>query len=240
MRILILSLFLTYFIGKTVGQSLPPDSLFRQQSRRNAVALYEQAIKPQSPLYNGNEYIQHDFRIKVHPFYEVDSLRSGNLIYYGLHYRDVRMAYDIVRDEVYINHLDGGYRIRLNSEHIAQFEVGNHQFVRLVADSLTGVRTGFYDLLYSGRTQVFAKRIKTVLEDISTGTYKAEYLKKDEFMVRRDKVYYSVNSLGAALNVFADQKKALRKYLRAEGIKYKKETEKAIIGLARYYDELTK
>ena len=239
MRILIPSLFLTCFLGKAFCQSLPADSLFRQQAKQNVVAVYEQAMKLQSPLYNGNEFIQHDFRIKVHPFFEVDSLRQGSVDYYGIHYHDVPLAYDIVRDEVYIKHLDGGYRIRLNSEHLQRFEVGQHTFVRLEADSLTGVRTGFYDMLYNGRTQVFAHRIKTVLEDISTGLYKAEYLPKDEFMVRKDKTFYSVNTLSAALNVFADQKKALRKFLRTEKIKYNKEKERAIVGMAKQYDLLT-
>ena len=85
----------------------------------------------------------------------------------------------------------------------------------------------------------FAHRIKTVLEDISTGIYKAEYLPKDEFMVRKDKTFYSVNTLSAALNVFADQKKALRKFLRTEKIKYNKEKERAIVGMAKQYDLLT-
>lgn len=239
MRTLIPVLFLICFIDKALCQSLPPDSLFRQQARQRAIALYEQAISPQSPLYNGNEYIQHDFRIKVHPFFESDSLRKGTISYYGIRYDDVPMAYDIVRDELYVNHLDGGYRLRLNSEHIDQFQLGQHQFVRLEADSLTGVKSGFYDVLYQGKSMVFARRIKTVLEDISTGVYKAEYLSRNDFLVRKDKTYYTVNSLGAALSVFEDQKKLLRKYLRYERINYKKETERAIVGLAKYYDSLT-
>ncbi|OIN57546.1 hypothetical protein [Arsenicibacter rosenii] len=233
-------LLLCFVINRGIAQSLPADSVFREQARSAVVTQYNKVMNQQSAIYNGNEYIQHDFRIKVHPYFQVDSLQKGSVTYYSVDYNDIPMGYDIVRDELFIRHLDGGYRMRLNSEKVDRFTINGHQFVRLTGDSLVGVRTGFYDLLYSGRTQLLSRRVKVVLEDISTGVYKAEYLSKDEYWIRRDQRYFPVKTLGGALSVYGDKKKELRKLLRAERIKFKENKEKTLVLLAREYDALTR
>lgn len=240
MQQFLLFLLLCFTISRGVSQSLPADSAFLEQARSTVVAQYNKVMNPQSAIYNGNEYIQHDFRIKVHPYFQSDSLQKGSVTYYSVEYNDIPMGYDIVRDEIFIRHLDGGYRMRLNSEKVDRFSFNGHQFVRLTGDSLIGVRTGFYDLLYSGRTQVLSHRVKAVVEDISTGVYKAEYIPKDEYWIRRDQRYYPVKTLGGALGVYGDKKKELRKYLRTERIKFKENKEKTLVLLAREYDALTR
>lgn len=240
MRYTILILTILSLATRAAGQAPAPDSSFVSAAKEQAVRLYEQAMYKQEHVYEGNGYINHDHRIKVHPYYLVDSLQAGTITYNDVHYHDVRMLYDIVRDELAIQPPEGGYRLQLNSKKISTFTIGQHQFARLIGDSALGVRTGFYEILYNGKAKVLAHRVKTVHEDISSGAYKAEYLFKDRFYIQKDNNYYEVRNKRSFLALFPDQSKALRKYLRTNHLKFNDELrESAVTQATKRYEELT-
>lgn len=222
------------------GQPTGADSSFVRAARNQAVRQYEQALQPQAHVYEGDQYINHDPRIKVHPFYQVDSLQMGTVVYRGVTYRDVPMLYDIVRDELVVQPPGGGYRLRLRTDKIAAFSLGPHQFSRLVSDSLAGVRTGFYEVIYAGRVNALAKRQKTVHEDISSGSYKADYLTQDRYLIQKEGIFYPVKTKRSVLALFPDQARGLRKYLRTNHLKFRDEQRgQTIAQLTQQYDELT-
>ncbi|MVM28879.1 hypothetical protein GO755_02455 [Spirosoma sp. HMF4905] len=240
MRFTILILFILSIATRAVGQAPVPDSSFVLAAKDQAVRSYERTMYKQEHVYEGNEYIPHDHRIKIHPFFPVDSLQPGTIAYNGVQYHDVLMLYDIVRDELAIQPPEGGYRVRLNNDKISNFSIKKHQFARLVGDSALGLRTGFYEILYNGTVKVLAQRVKTVHEDISSGTYKAEYLVKDRFYIQKEGAYHEVKTKGSVLSLFPDQAKPLRKYLRANKLKFNEEQrEAAITQTAKRYEELT-
>lgn len=228
-------------LGKeALGQGSRADSSFVAAARKQAVTQYEQTLEQQAPVYEGDEYIRHDSRIKVHPFYRVDSLQVGTVVYKNVQYQGVRMLFDIVRDELVVQPPNGGYRLRLQTNKIARFSLGSHQFVRIAADSAVGIPAGFYEVLYGGAVKALSRRIKTVQEDISAGYYKADYLQKDRFIVKKDGAFYEVKTKRSLLNLFSDQAKALRAYLRANRLKFNDEQrEQTIARITQRYDELT-
>ena len=233
-------LFVLSFTACSFGQVLAPDSAFTRLARNQAVGLYEQTLKLQAHVYEGGEYINHDPRIKVHPYYITDSLQVGSVVYNGIAYSGVRMLYDIVRYEVAIQPPEGGYRLRLRTDKISAFSLSSHQFARIVGDSAAGIRTGFYEIIYNGKVKALAKRLKTVYEDISSGAYRGEYLVKDRFVIQKDGGFYDVKSKRSVLDLFPDQGKELRKYIRANKLKFTDEQrEQTIARLTQRYDELT-
>lgn len=235
-----LLLFLLLANG-VAGQMPKADSSFVQSARYQAVASYEKATRVQSHVFEGNEYITHDHRIKIHPFYRVDSLQTGTITFNGVTYRNVRILYDIVRDELAVQPPEGGFRIRLRNDKITNFSMGPYRFTRLEGDSTVGAPTGFYEVLHNGRLRALARRIKTIHEDISGGTYKADFLQKDRFFILKEGVYHSVKTKRSLLNLFPDQAKTLRKYIRANKLKFTDEQrEEAVTKVTQRYEELSK
>ncbi len=231
--------FLLCLATHASGQVAQTDSSFLQIARNQAVRSYDQTMYEQAHIYEGNEYIAHDHRIKIHPFYRVDSLLAGTIVYNGVRYHDVQMLYDIVREELAIQPPEGGYRFRVRNEYVTAFSLGAHKFARIVGDSATGVPTGFYEVLHDGHVKAVSHRIKTVHEDISDGSYKADYLIKDRFFIQKDGLYHEVKTKRSVLNLFPDQAKALRKYIRATKLKFNgDEREEAIVRVTQRYDEL--
>ncbi len=235
---------LLYLATPAVGQLTQPDSLFVRSAQQEAISTYERTLHDQAHVYEGNEYIAHDHRIKVHPYYKIDTLQKGTILYNGVLYHDVPMLYDIVREELAIQPPDGGYRLRLRNDYLSAFSLGSHQFSRLESDSgdsAVGIPTGYYEILHDGRVKALAHRIKTVYEDISSGKYQAEYLLKDRFYIQKEGVYYEVRSKRSILTLFPDQAKALRKYIRTNKLKFKDDQrEEAVSRIAKRYEELTK
>ncbi|WP_420148922.1 hypothetical protein [Spirosoma sp.] len=240
MHATIAALLVLCFSNCVFGQATGPDSSFVQTAKQRAIGYYEQTVRRQSHVYEGNQYIIHDPRIKVHPYYVVDSLLVGTVAYNHVQYQDVKMQYDIVRDELVVQPPDGGYRLRLHTDKITAFSLGPHRFARFVGDSVAGIRTGFYEIIYDGNVKVLAKRQKTVQEDISGGTYKGEYLVKDRFVIQKEGAFHEVKSKGSVLDLFPDQAKELRKYMRKNRLKFNDaQREQTIARLAQRYDELT-
>lgn len=237
-------IFLLLFVAfRGIAQEQKTDSLFVQIARNQAVASYNQAVYKQARVYDGHEYITHDHRIKIHPYYRVDSLQTGTVLYNGIRYEKIRMLYDIVRDELAIQQPDGAYRIRLRNEKITQFSIGAYQFNRIISPSqggdATGVRTGFYEVLHNGTVKALAHRVKVVHEDITQGSYQADYQQRDRFFIVKDGVYHDVKSKGSLLKLFPDQTGALRKFMRANNLKFNNlQREEAITKLTRYYNEV--
>ncbi|ADB37278.1 hypothetical protein Slin_1228 [Spirosoma linguale DSM 74] len=241
MRYSLVLFLIGWLTTQATGQTLTPDSSFRQLARNQAVRAYEQDLREQAHVYEGNEYIAHDHRIKIHPFFGVDSLLSCTIIYRGVQYSDIKMLYDVVRDQLAIQPPGGGFRLRPRNDYIASFIIGGHPFMRIVGDSAAGVPTGFYEILHNGRLKALARRVKVVHEDISSGKYQAEYLVKDRFFILKEGVYYEVKSKRSLLNVFPEQAKLLRKFMRSNGLKFNDEKrEEAISQVTNRYEDLLK
>ena len=234
-------IFLLYLTTTAAGQLTPPDTSFGLSARNQAITAYERTLYEQAHIYEGNEYIAHDHRIKIHPFYRIDSLQTGTVLYNGVQYNSVQMLYDIVRDELAIQPPGGGYRLRVRNDYVAAFSLGAYQFSRIVGDSATGLPTGYYEVLYNGITKALSHRVKTVHEDISSGSYRAEYVPKDRFYILKEGIYHKVKSKRSLLNLFPDQAKNLRKYIRANKLKFTDDQrELAVTQLTKRYEELTK
>jgi hypothetical protein len=128
-------------------------------------------------LYNGAEYVGHLPTIKGHPY--IDSLwRDGSVTYDGVTYQNIHMLYDVVDDVVVVPHSDSVYRIQLQSIKINRFRFPITTSYRIVRDTAhnVGLRTGFYDQLYDGRSKVLAKRVKTIKTEFVQNLVKEEYL----------------------------------------------------------------
>ncbi|RIV18948.1 hypothetical protein DYU11_25955 [Fibrisoma montanum] len=243
MRCQFLLFFLLAVVCPALGQSASTDTSFVRLAVQQAVQVYERTFPDRPHLNNGTEYIRYDYRITGHPYFLTDSTQTGYIQYNGVRYRNVPMRHDIVRGEVLIDQVDSLFRIRLHSERIDSFSLGPHQFVRLVADSLSssGIRTGFYQVLYDGSVRLLAKRVKTIREDISSGKYKANFEENTRFFAeKKDGTYHEIKTQQSLFGLFPEQEKTLRRYLRTNGIKFRKQRERAITGVVKHYDALAR
>lgn len=209
---------------------------------QNTYAIYASSIGGNSHLLNGVEYKDyeiHSYDIG-HPYFLSDDWEYGTINYDHQVFKNVDIMYNIVRDKVIIDQPQGHFKLELIDEHLTSFTLQSHKFVRLIKDSTTDIRTGYYDLLYDGKTKVYAKRRKEIQENLSSRTVISEYNERDIYYIYKNGKYFTVRSKSAVLKVFAERKTMLRKHLSKLKIRFKKNKDLALVESAKFYDESEK
>jgi hypothetical protein len=225
------------------GQLSGDDSVFYRNAVASTVARYHQSFGNQSALYNGCQYIGYPFSFREpdHPYFGGHSYLKGDITYGGVLYSGVQLLYDEVAEVVVF--LDPTHRIQLVSDKISSFSLLNDNFIRLVKDSTNPilVGTGFYQVLYGGKSSVLKKEMKTIGEDVRNNTEGVvRFIElKNYYYIHKDNTYYPVKNKKNLLEIYKDRKTDIQQYIRNNKLKYKKNKDNYLIKLSAYYDQLT-
>jgi hypothetical protein len=207
-------------------------------SYAKAVAVYTNTVGVNTHLYNGSEYIDYDHRITGNPFFGSLYFTDGSIVYDDVLYTNVKMFYDILNDDVVIKNYNDT-ALLLSKEKISSFSFAGHNFIKVTADSAApSIKSGFYDVLYNGKTKLFAKRIKTITEKIDIQYSESFFSEHNDYYILREDTFYPVNDKGSALHVMKDRKNELTKFIHQEKLKFRKDIEISLIKLVGYYDSL--
>ncbi|WP_428328185.1 hypothetical protein [Mucilaginibacter sp.] len=245
-----LYLFLTVYLAclcvsqNAQAQIASIDSSSQQNALNNAVGLYNAAIGNQAPIYTGAEYYFYDPHIKGNAYFlENNGFTPGNIYYDRALYKNVSMLYDLNLDQVVVllpKHIS---KFSLVKERVKNFDYLGHHFININTDTLspnTPLKSGFYDQLYNGKTQILVKRSKSIQTSAGGSTIETFFTSSKDYYIKKDNVYYSIgSSQGSILNILKDKKKELRQYIRANDIAYRDNPEEAMVKIATYYDHLT-
>jgi hypothetical protein len=235
-------LVFTVVSSNSFAQNVRADSSSQTNAFNNALTLFYVSIGEQSPIYNGAEYYFYDPLIKGNAYFlDVNAFTPGTILYDRTLYHDVPMLYDVFSDKVVVLLYNHFSKISLVKEKVQSFEFLNHRFVNISADSLNNnsiIKSGFYDELYSGKSQVLCKRSKNIQTNSSVSINESYFTPAKDYFFRKNNIYYSITSQGSMLNVLKDKKKELQQYIRANQIKFRKTPEEAMVKIASYYDHL--
>jgi hypothetical protein len=210
---------------------------------QNTVSLYYESLGEQSGIYRGPGYIGYPYQVtNGHQFFESPDFSKGTIFYDGMLYRDIPMWYDLVKDQVVVQTLDSLSMISLHNERIDYFTILGHDFKKISQDlaNSNSLTTGFYDQIYSGKTEVLVRRYKSTLEDVSPEGIFTKILKqKNEIYLKKDAKYFSVASSGSVIKALGNKQKEILSHLKKSNIKFKKDPEKAIVMMVTFYDQLS-
>jgi hypothetical protein len=242
-RIDFLLILLLITQSPSMAQLSAEDSVFFQKAKDNTVSQYQQQLGGQSGLINGSQYLGYPFNFtEGHPFFYNDTVNSGSIVYDKVAYQHIQLQYDEISDVVICAQT---YRsVQLLSEKIARFSILNHQFTRIINDSLKPSipNTGFYELIYEGQTTVLKKESKKIQEDLRVQGMEIlrTIITKTNYFIKKDNVYFPVKNKTSLLNVYKDKEQEIDRYLKKSKLKYKKNSENMILKTAAYYDQLHK
>ena len=202
-----------------------------------AVSYYYKFTNQRSRLYNGKQFIAYNPAMEGHSYFMDAEMHKGTVIYDGLYFDSVNMQYDLVRDEIVIQHFDVFFKIVLISDKLKEFTLNGHHYKRVVRDSINKlpVSTGFYDFLYDGKIKFIVKRTKSI-QEVITDKVVQKIHEKDFYYVIRENVYYQVRSYKSLLSIFKDRSKDIRQDLRKQKLKFRKNREASILRAVTFYD----
>ncbi len=236
-------ILVTCFIGKTPvsAQNIATDSSNNQVAFYKAVSFYHQSLKPEAGLYNGIQYRPYDQTLKEgHPYFEYPIPVEGSVVYNNMLYEHLALQFDIVIEKLILTEPTHSYTIQLNNDRLAGFTLQNHHFIRLNGDSLedAGLKAGFYELLYDGKTKLYKKQVKNIQEKLTTEVEKYISEATDYYVYKNGK-YYAANQKSSLLKVLADHKKEVSQFIRKNKIKIRKNQDSSLAQVLGFYDQVT-
>jgi hypothetical protein len=219
----------------------------RTDAINNVEAVFNKAIGEQSALYNGPQYpFYNPLQIRGTAFFQDTTATYGNVNYNGAEYKGVQLMYDLYKDELIALLYDNTSYFYLLKDGVKNFDLLGHHFININADTLHNnsvIKSGYYGELYRGRTQILVRITKKVqLNMSSTGAMEAFSSftpPSKDFFIRKDNVYYSIDSQGALLHILKDRKAQLQKYIKTNKIKFRKDPGLSLAVIAAWYDSLS-
>ena len=240
MKIFLHFLLIVIFPFHTYSQSTISDSLIVSAPLNKAIQFYRESMKENLALYNGSEYEEYDFRIKGSPNFNNSYFTKETLSIDGVTYKDALLFYDLVKDQVVVKHYNNILKIQLPALKVDSFSCKGHKFVNLNKEKISPrPYDNFYDLLYNGKTKLYAKRIKFIEESRSNYILTKSFSEKNHLYFYKDSILYQVKSKSSALKVLKEKKKDIKSYLRKNKISFSNDLEKALISVLFFYDNLT-
>lgn len=216
------------------------DSSSQQSAFNNAVTFFYSSIGKQAGIFNGAEYRFYDPLIKGSAYFsDIKEFRPGSVYYYGVYYSNVPMLYDLNTDEVIAMLYDHFSMYSLVKEKVESFNLLDHHFIYVKSDmpaEKAGLKPGFYDQLYQGKTEVLVKREKTIQTNSSAEKY---FSAETKWFLRKNNISYEFGSEGALLKLLKDKKKELKQYINTNRIKFRANPEEAMVKIVSFYDHLT-
>lgn len=220
------------------AQMRSADPAFRASVLQNAVKAYRNAMGDNLLLYNGAEYTGSYPGVAGHPYFLSGDLQPGAVYYEGVYYPDMLIKYDLVSNELVIKGKQN-VQIVLPPEKIGHFYIGNHLFVKLTLDSGELAAPYFYEQLYKGRLTVWLKQRKQAERG-----FRAEdpyhFTQYNTYVIEKENRYITVDNEKALMALFGNEREAVRKYLRTQKQRFKKDPGQTIIKAVAYYDGLKK
>ncbi|TPE39581.1 hypothetical protein [Pontibacter mangrovi] len=225
-----------------LAQAQQNDTSFVSEAVAEAVQLYRKSINIQSHLYTGAEY-----HVPQRPYLDGDQYYGSSkyapaaVKYDGAWYHDVPLLYDVVQGEIVTVHPASGYALKLVKEKVEAFVLpGDEVFVSLHPDTAAGavLQPGFYGVLYDGQVKVYVLRDKEVQERVTPDGLEGEFKVVDKYFLYKDDAYHEVSRKRHVLSLLQDEKKPLKKFIRENKLRFRKQREKAIVSVAQQYDKL--
>lgn len=238
MKVLMIIVYAISITG-AIAQMPTADTAFLQIAVNNAIGQYKSAISGNELYYNGSAYREPAHAEDEHPYFLTEEWTFGSLRFEGQDFNNVPMLYNSVSDQV-ISETPNGNLVVINPQKVNSFTIHNHNFVRIdnstVNNSLP--ETGFYNVLYNGKTRVIVMREKKMQEKLENQQLHISFEIKNRYFILKKGKYYPVKNKKSILKVLEEQKSSLRTLINKNGIRFKNNREQSLARIAEFYDTL--
>lgn len=205
-----------------------------------SIELYTRHMGNNMHLYNGTEYVFLYPRITGFSFFAINTFQENAIVYEGIYYHNVPLAYDLVSKQV-VTKTPGNNYVQLIPEKVDSFTLNHHQFIRLTATDVenTALRPGFYDVTANGAATVLIAREK-VIKHAGRAEEPDHFEEYNYYFLKISNIYYAVKNSRSLLTAMQDKSNEIKIFMRKNGLNFKQDPEHALLRAADYYARLRK
>jgi hypothetical protein len=207
-----------------------------------AISFYDRELDRNTMLYTGISYYDPHSTIKGHQFFGDDYWEQGSIDYNGQHYDSIYVKYDIFKDQLLVENFNSnGFLspIILDRTKVNSFDLREHHFMKIEADTTSILRTGYYDLMYQGNElQFVVHRRKEIVDSNEISTIREEFAIKDRYYIKKGDDYYRFRNKNSLLKILKDHKKELKAFIKRSGMQTTMQPDVLFTRIIKYYDSI--
>ncbi|MBL7472182.1 hypothetical protein [Robertkochia sediminum] len=186
------------------------------QNLSRAYAAFDYQIGEQNmELYNGPLLIEKfENRTNTHPYFLIDGFSKGKVVFKGQPYFDQNIKYNTFSDQLVITpkYNASALVVKLVKEHVSEFHIQDHHFIRLPNTSSNGVDPGYLELIAKGKERMLLKKHGKKKNDIrGEELVITEYTETTDYFIYHNKELYKANSKRQWKDLFPEQTKTVNK-----------------------------
>jgi hypothetical protein len=198
-------------------------------------------IPDDQTLFNGRVWRNLYSMVEEDQFLFSKEFLPGSVTMRGRTHSDVMIMYDIYRDEILIPHKPAGI-LQLNKEMVDSFSIlfqnKRYQFIR-IQDSIMTELNGYCNVMYKGKTSLYVRYIKKI-EKLATEGKNDKFYQVTRIYLIKDGLIHTISGKNDLINVFNDDKKVIKNFIKENHIKISQEYPASLIPVLRFTDTLRK
>jgi hypothetical protein len=197
------------------------------------------SIRQSMTLYNGRIWQNLWYMIDGDQFLFTKDFIPGSLTMRGKRFSSIRLKYDIFRDEVLIPIPNGGI-LQVNKEMVDSFSFVfqniNYRFLNS-AFIESGEKTGYVNVLYTGKTSLYVKYFKKT--EPSKGTVESDrFYQGTRILIEKDGIVSQIRSKKDLLLILKDRGDQLKIYIKKNRLTVTGREPESFTPVVRYYDSI--
>lgn len=211
---------------------------------KDAALVFQKSLGDHEVFFSGSAYSIHKGNIYGNPFIYSGNWQTGDIYIYGRVFFDIEMKLDIYNDVLLINHTDTKYNnqpIVINDNSLKGIFLLNRYFVKIQSDEADSlqIKEGYYELVYYDKSIVLIKHSKSIQTELKFGTdLREEYVSSTDYYIICNGRSSKINSKKALVKALSKHSKEVKRFIKANRIKYSKQKLENIVKIVRYYDSL--
>jgi hypothetical protein len=203
--------------------------------------LRSDTIPDDQTLFNGRVWRNLYSMVEEDQFLFSKEFLPGSVTMRGRTHSDVMIKYDIYMDEILTPYAPAGI-LQLNKEMVDSFSIlfqnKRYQFIR-IQDSIMTELNGFCNVLYKGKTSLYARYIKKI-EKLAAEGKKDQFYQVTRIYLIKDGLIHAISGKNDIINVFNDDKKVIRNFIKENHIKISQKYPASFLPVLRFADTLRK
>lgn len=229
---------------------------------------YMTAVSKHAALFSG--YRQQPFTIHTenHSYFKEEEYTTGKLSYGGVIYPGIMLRWDLYRDEL-VMLSPANYNIVLNNENFEFAEIYSYRIIYFRPNSVNDrspsnnniqMNSGDYILLLEktkdakyyppagNYIQLFSNENLLLLEKPTNELFSKDesnriiyyFSLKTSFYLQKEDVYYKIKNRRTLLKTLGTHRKELKRFIRANELRYRQDAEKTVLQVVKEYDKLSR
>ena len=240
MKIAICNIFLLVFVITFISYAQDNRQIQKTEDIKE-IQLYLNKVADYSIIYSGRVEEPYFINLTNHPYFNKEKFSTGVLCYNDIVYTDIKLRYNLHREDILVEHPGLLFGIELKKENVSWFTIDGYRVVaskKIDWENVPDAR--FLILLHEGMYPVVQTSKSALLTNYSNRVVEYYFDADNRYYICISGICYPLKSKKSLLNLFPDQRRELDQYAKQKRLDFKRNPETAYVELVEYYERLNR